>query len=158
MDKQWRVIKQIIDLIIKVVDGVINLRTLDITAVLNDSQEFFPHIIRSRHAAGSYNLTIDLNMLNWADGKQVVDHYKELFGVILNKASISSLTIKMTGLMPTLLGALGAMAEGTESRHYHLIRLKLGDACTFEPGCSPYWEGFGNPFASIIKFGRGTRA
>ena len=62
-NEQWRVIKQIIDLIIKVVDRAINLRTLDITAKLNYSQEFLPCVIRSRHAGGSYNLTIDSNML-----------------------------------------------------------------------------------------------
>ena len=53
--------------------------------------------------------------------------------------------------MPTLEGALGAMAGETEPRHYALL-----DACTFKPGRSPNWEGFGNPFASIVKFARGT--
>ena len=105
-----------------------------------------------------YDLTIDSNMLKWVNGKWVVGHYKDLFGVILNKASIISLTIKMSGLRPTLVRALGAVSKETEIRHYDLLTLKLGDACTFEPGCSPYWEGFGNPFASIIKFARGTRA
>ena len=70
---------------------------------------------------------------------------KELFRVILNKASNSSLIIRMSGLMPTLVGALGGMARGTELRQYDLT-LKLGDACTFKPECSPYWEGFCQTF------------
>ena len=92
-------------------------------------------------------------------GKRVVDHYKELFRVILTKASICSLTIRMLlGLLPTLVGALGVMAEETEPRHYDLLNLKFGEACTVKSGCSPYWEGFSNPFIGIIKFSQGTRA
>ena len=53
-------------------------------------------------------------MLNWVECKCVVDHYKVLFRAILTKASIHSLTIRMFRLLPTLVGALGAVAEETE--------------------------------------------
>ena len=157
-DEQWRAIEQIIGFIIKVVDEATNLSTLDITVVLNDLQEFLPHVIRSQRSGGLYNLTTDLNMLNLVKGKRVVNHNKELFRVILTKASISSITIRMLDLLPTLVGALQVMAEGTKPRHYDPLNLKFGDACTVEPGCPPYWEGFGNPFTSIIKFAQWTRA
>ena len=97
-------------------------------------------------------------MLNWVKGKRAVDHYKELFRAILTKASIRRPTIRMFRILPTLLGALGAVAEGTESRHYDKLGLKLGEAFTFVPGCSPYWEGFGNPLPSIVKLAQETRA
>ena len=82
-----------------------------------------------------------------------MNHYKKLFRVILTKAST-----RMLGLLPTLVGALGVMAEGTELRHYDLLNLKFREACTVEPECSLYWEGSDNPFASIIKSAQGTRA
>ena len=130
-------IEQTIDLIIKVVDEATYLSTLDITVVLNYFREFIPHVMRSQRTGFSYDLTIYSNMLSWVKGKWVVDHYKELFRDIMTKASISSLTIRMLGLLSTLVGALGAMVEGTEPRNYDLLILNLERHVLLSQGVPP---------------------
>ena len=54
-------------------------------------------------------------MLSLAYAKQTVDGYNELFGVIPGKTSINSLSIQMMGLLPTLVGDLGAVAGRAKS-------------------------------------------
>ena len=53
------------------------------------------------------------------------DHYKELFGVILRKESICSLVIRILGLLPMLVGGLGAIAGETTPRPYDTLDIKL---------------------------------
>ena len=127
-DVQWRVIEQIRGLVVRVVQSSESLSTLDITINLKDSQEFLPYVIRSPYTSGSSDLIVDSNMLTCVNGRQVFDHYKELFGVILRKESIRSLTIRMLGLLPMLVGALGAIAGEATTRPYDTQDSKLAEA------------------------------
>ena len=93
MDAQWKVIKHIINLVIKVVRRTEALKTLDISFDLHNISPFLPRIVPGFSQHSTTDLTIDPNMLSLVFAKQTVDHYKELFGVILGKASINSLSI-----------------------------------------------------------------
>ena len=88
--------------------------------------------------SGTNDLVIDPNMMNWINGKQVIDLYKKLFGAILGKQSIHYLMIEISGLLPTLVGALGVIARATPTRPYDTIEIKLAEAYTREPRISPY--------------------
>ena len=66
-----------------------------------------------------------------------MEHYKELSSVILRKESIRSLTIRILGLLSTLVGALGAIAGETTTRPYDILDIKLTEAYMFEPRVSP---------------------
>ena len=65
--------------------------------------------------------------------------------------------IRMLGLLPMLVGALGVIARKTLPRPYDTLEIKLAETYTREPGVSPHWEAFGNPIISIAKFALGTR-
>ena len=156
-DVQWGMIEQILGMVARVVEASETLCIFDITINLKDSQVFVPRVILSPYTSGSNDLIVDPNMLNWMDGKQVIDHYKKLFRVILGKKPIHHLMIRMIGLFHMLVRALGVIARQTPTRPYDTLEIKLADAYTREPGVSPYREAFGNPILSIVKFSLGTR-
>ena len=58
----------------------------------------------------------------------------------------------MLGCLPTLVGALGAVARGLKPCTYKLLAIRLGGAFTHRPGCSPFWEAFGYPVDQIINY------
>ena len=53
--------------------------------------------------------------------------YKELFGAILKKHLVKDLTIEMSGVLPSLVGGMGAVAEEVPRKLYDhpTIRLPL---------------------------------
>ena len=110
-DSQWKVVGHIITLVLKVVRREKTLKTFDISFDLHDISTFLPHIVPGYSQYRVTNIMIEPNMLNLVFVKQMVNHYKELFGVILGKASINSLSIQMMGLLPTLVEFLVAVAE-----------------------------------------------
>ena len=67
-------------------------------------------------------------MLTLVDSREVVGQYKELFGAILKKRSVNVLTIEMSGIFSSLVGALGAVAEAEEvtARSYDRLTIRLG--------------------------------
>ena len=91
------------------------MNTFDILFNLHDISLFFPHIVPGYSQHSTTYLMIDPNILSLAYAKQTVDGYKEIFGVILGKTSINSLSIQIMGLMPTLVGDLGAVAGRAKS-------------------------------------------
>ena len=62
------------------------------------------------------SLMIDRNLLDLVVAKRTVDSYKSLFLGILNKPSITSLSIEISGRLLTLVGALGAVVRGRKPR------------------------------------------
>ena len=65
----------------------------DILFDLHDISTFLPRIVPGNGQHSVTDLTVDPNMLSMAYAKQTVDEYKEMFGVILSKTSITSLSI-----------------------------------------------------------------
>ena len=68
-DVQWRVIEQILGLVVRVVQSLESLSSLDIRIKLKDSREFLLHVISSPYASGSSDLIIDPNILTWVNGR-----------------------------------------------------------------------------------------
>ena len=103
-------------------------------------------------------LTISMNMLTLGVAKEAIDIYKSMFRAILTNDSIRVLNIDMAGVLPALVGALGAVAGELPGRAYDYdgIAMRSGSASTFEQGRSPYWEVYGNPFQEIVNFVNGT--
>ena len=58
----------------------------------------------------------------------------------------------MLGRVPTLVGALGAVARGRKPQTYKFLAIRLGVAFTHAPRCSPFWEAFGYPVERIINY------
>ena len=90
------------------------LNTFDTSFNLRNISPFFSCIVPGYIKHSTTYLTIDPNMLSLAYVKHTVDGYKELFGVILGKASINSRSIQMMGLLPTLFGSLRAVPRNLE--------------------------------------------
>ena len=116
-DAQWKVVGYTITLVLKVVRKTEALKTLDISFNLHNISLILPRIVPGYIQHSTTNLTIDPNMLSLVHAKQTVGDYKELFGVILSKTSMTSLSIQMMGLIPTLVGSLVAVARSVKSRH-----------------------------------------
>ena len=114
-DSQWWVIGNIMNLIQKVVGEATTLTSLDLFFELVDTNVSFPIVIKSFYHSET-KITIDRNMLSLAFAKWIVDQYKELFTTILTNETITSLAIQMMGMLPVLVGALGAVAETIEHR------------------------------------------
>ena len=102
---------------LKVVRRTKALKIFDILFDLQNISTFLPCIVPGYIQHSTTNLTIDPNMLSLVHAKQTVGDYKELFGVILSKTSMTSLSIQMMGLLPTLVGSLVAVAGSVKSRH-----------------------------------------
>ena len=64
--------------------------------------------------------------------------------------------IRMPGMLPTLVGALGVIARKIPTRPYDTLEIKLAETYTCKARVSLYWEAFGNPTLSIAKFALGT--
>ena len=79
------------------------------------------------------SFAIERNLLDLVVAKRTVDSYKRLFAGILNKTSITSLSIEMLGRLPTLVGALGAVVRGRKPQTYKLLAIRLGGAFTHAP-------------------------
>ena len=88
--------------------------------------------------------------------KKTMAAYISLFAKVLGKASITGLSIRMVGKLPTLVGALGAAMRGRAPRTYSFLAIRLGGVFTHEAGRSPYWEAYGYPVVHIINFGLPT--
>ena len=78
---------------LKVVKRTFVMNMFDISFNLHDISPFFPRIVPGYSQHSTTYLTIDSNMLSLAYAKQTVDGYKKLFGVILGKTFINSLSI-----------------------------------------------------------------
>ena len=63
----------------------------------------------------------------------MIDHFKKLFGVILGKEQIRHLMIRMLGMLPTLVEALGVIARKTPTRPYDTLETKLAEAYMHTP-------------------------
>ena len=48
-------------------------------------------------------------------------------GAILEKRSVNVLTIKVSGMFPPLVGALGAVAEEVVVKSYDCLMIRMGD-------------------------------
>ena len=89
-----------------VLNGADELMILDLSFELYDISTCFPHVIPYYGDSSMTSLTIERNLLNLVFTKRTVDHYTNLYSVILNKISITSLSIEILGRLPTLVGAL----------------------------------------------------
>ena len=121
------VVDQIIALVTKVMRDSPALNKIFLSFYLNDTQKFLPHVVLSYQGMRECNLMIYKNMHTLIKAKHVWDKYKELFWVILDKGPVERLTIQTTGKLPSMIGALGAMAEEAETRAYESLKLRLGE-------------------------------
>ena len=77
-------------------------------------------------------------MLTLGAAREVVGQYTELFGDILKKSLVKDLTIEISGILPSLVGVLGAVADEVQRKSYTHLTTRLGNATTFNWGKSPY--------------------
>ena len=112
------------------VKGAEELMILDLSFELYDISTSFPHVVPCYGDSSMMGLPIKRNLLNLVFAKRMVDYYKNLFSVILTKTSITSLSIEILGQLPTLVGALGAVARGLIPRTYKLLAIRLRGAFT----------------------------
>ena len=94
-------------------------------------------------------------MLTLVDTRELVCQYKDLFGAILRKMLVNVLTIEISGIFPSLVGALGTVTEEVPGRSYDHQMIRLGNALTYNRGQSPYWEVHGHPFTRRVNFAYG---
>ena len=133
-------IVHILDLIEVVVESGRKLTTLDLGFEIYDLNSCFPRVVPCHTGGSMTSLTIDRNLLLLVVAKKTMAAYMRLFSGVLNKPSITSLSIRMLGKLPTLVGALGAAMRGRKKRNYSSLAIWLGRDFTHESGCSPYWE------------------
>ena len=55
-------------------------------------------------------------MLTLGAAREVVGQYTELFGDILKKSLVKDLTIEISGILPSLVGVLGAVADEVQRK------------------------------------------
>ena len=72
-------------------------------------------------------------MLILGAAREVVGQYTELFGDILKKSSLG-----ISGVLPSLVGVLGAVVDEVQRKSYTHLTTRLGNATTFNWGKSPY--------------------
>ena len=107
-----------------------DLKEMFLSVALNGSRAFLPHLVASHQEGREYDLMINSNMLTLIDARNVVGQYKGLFRAILKKRYANALTIKMSVILPSLVGALGAVAEEVAVRSYNHLMIRLGGAFT----------------------------
>ena len=79
------------------VEGTDGLTILGLCFELYKTSMCFPHVVPCYGDASTTSLAIECNLLNLVYAKRTVDSYRKLFSVILNKASITSLSVGMLG-------------------------------------------------------------
>ena len=129
------------------------ITTLDLGFEIYDLNTCFPHVVPCHTGGSMTSLSISRNLLLLVVAKKTMDAYLRLFAQILEKDSITALTITMVGKLPALVGALGSAMRGRAQRTYDWLAIRLGGVFTHESGLSPYWEAFGYPVVHIINFG-----
>ena len=86
----------------------------------------------------------------------MVEQYHDLFFSILDRDNVKLLIVETSGKLPTMVGALGSMAEEVGTRVYESLPFRLCKTWTFEQKNASYWEAYVNPFPRVIGFTRGT--
>ena len=119
-------------------------------------REFLPHLQSSHRDEIDGELTISPNMLTLWTTREAMVLYKALFRAILTKRSVRDLDIEMVGVLPSLVGAMGVVAEEVPKRAFARLTIRLGNKVTFKRGKSLHWEVYGHPFCAIVNFSKGT--
>ena len=82
--------------------------------------------------------------------------YKALFGAILTNSLVRDLAIEMTGVLPSLVGPIGAVAGEVPRKAFDHLPIRLGNDVTFKRDKYPYWEVYGHPLRGIVDFTKGA--